>query len=109
MRFFRCQTRGYTFEQMAAFNSADGGDDGEAEGLAVSGRADGLDGGARFGGAWDAMDDQDEVVVMDGQVVAEIYDGYRIRPTREVARFTVAEWREMMVDGRAQRYEEVTK
>lgn len=105
MKFFRVQSKGYSFEQMAEFDSLDGGDDGAEIGLAVSGRADGRDGGSRFGGAWDAMNDDDEVVVLEGHIVAEIYDGYRIRPTREVARFTVAQWAQMLKSGEAQNYE----
>jgi hypothetical protein len=105
MRFFRVQSKGYSFDEMAGYDSLDGGDDGTETGLAVSGSASGLDGGSRFGGAWDAMDEDDEVVVLEGHIVAEIYDGYRIRPTREVARFTIAEWREMLQSGTAQEYE----
>ena len=99
--FFRVQTKGITFAEMADWDSYDGGDDGESEGLAVCGEPDGMDGGSKFGGAWDAMDDDDEVVILEGSVLARIYDGYRIRPTREVARFTVAEWSQMLDDGSA--------
>lgn len=106
-RFFRVQHKGYSFEDMCAFTSADGGDGlgEEVGGLCVSGSADGLDGGSRFGGAWYAMDDDDEVVVLEGYVLARIYDGYRIEPTREVARFTVAEWARMIDDGTASDWE----
>jgi len=105
MRFFRVQSKGYSFERMTGYDSMDGGDDGTETGIAVSGRADGRDGGSKFGGAWDAMNEDDEVVVLEGQIVAEIYDGYRIRPTREIARFTIAVWREMLIGGTAQEYE----
>jgi hypothetical protein len=99
-RFYRVQKKGYSFEDMCNHVSADGGD-GYDEGLAVSGRPDGLDGGSRFGGAWDAMDPDDEVIVLEGRILCEIYDGYRIEPTREIARFTVAQWEKMLNDGRA--------
>jgi len=102
--YFRTQKKGYTFEQMKSHTSADGGD-GQDVGLAVSGRADGLDGGSRFGGAWDAMDDDDDVIVLTGTVVCEIYDGYRIYPTAEVARFAVSKWNEMLDNGTAYEYE----
>jgi hypothetical protein len=100
-RFFRVQHKGYSFEETASFASRDGGDGYGEEGLAVSGSPDGLDGGSRFGGAWDAMDDDDEVLVLEGQVICKIYDGYRIRPTREVARFKVGEWAKMIQNGTA--------
>ena len=107
MRFFRVQQKNYSFEQMCTHVSADGGDDMETVGgLAVSGRVDGLDGGSRFGGSWDAMDEDDDVVVLEGHIIARLYDGYRIEPTREVARFKISEWREMLADGRANDYEE---
>ena len=105
MNFFRCQHKGYTLEQMQQFVSADGGDvddDAELEGICVSDSPR----PSTFGGAWDAMDDDDDVVVLKGIVVSEIYDGYRINPTAEVARFTVAEWRAMVADGSAQDYED---
>jgi len=98
--FFRVQTKGISFDEMRTWNSADGGD-GASEGLAVSMSPDGRDGGSRFGGAWDAMDNDDDLVILEGEVLAEIYDGYRIRPTRELARFTIAEWSKMLEDGSA--------
>ena len=105
MRFFRIQTKKIKFEDMKNFNSEDGGGDGFAEGLAVSGSPDGLDGGSRFGGAWDVYDDDDEVVIIEGRIIAEIYDGYRIRPTKEIARFTKKQWAEMLEDGGAWDFE----
>ena len=104
MRFFRIQEKGISFEEMKNFNSEDGGD-GFAEGLAVSGSPNGLDGGGRFGGSWDAYDDDDEVVVLEGRIVTRIYDGYRIRPTKEIARFTKKQWAEMLETGEAWDYE----
>jgi hypothetical protein len=100
MRFFRVQSKGISFEEMINWNSDDGGD-GETVGLAVSGSANGIDGGARFGGAWEAVNDDDELIVLEGRILAGIYDGYRIQPTREIARFTIAEWKIMLDDGTA--------
>lgn len=104
-RYFRIQAAGISFENMQSFVSEDGGD-GYAEGLCVSGSASGLDGGSRFGGAWDAYDaDNGEVVVLEGYKIAQIYDGYRIEPTKEIARFTKSEWAQMLEDGTADEYE----
>lgn len=63
--FFRVQKKGYTFDQMKNFSSVDGGD-GYSEGLAVSGSPEGKDGGSRFGGAWEAMNDDDDLVILQG-------------------------------------------
>jgi len=100
VNFFRVQGKGISLEQMKSHDSTDGGD-GYDVSLAVSSRPDG-----RFGGAWDAMNDDDELVVLRGQIIVEIYDGYRIRPTEEVARFTIAEWEKMLEDGTAWDYED---
>ena len=106
MRFFRIQEKGISFEEMKYFNSEDV-IDGSAEGLCVSGSPHGLDGGSRFGGAWDAYDDNDgEIVIMEGRIISKIYDGYRIRPTREIARFTKKQWSEMLETGEAWYYED---
>jgi hypothetical protein len=102
--YFRVQQKGYTFDQMKNFNSVDGGD-GENEGLAVSSAPNGIDGGSKFGGAWEAMNDNDDLVILNGQVVCRIYDGYRLIPTAEVARFTIAQWKTMLADGSAYDYE----
>jgi len=91
MRFFRVQGKGHTLEEMKSHVSLSDGHEIQG-GLCVSGSADGRDGGSRFGGAWDAMDDDDEVVVLEGDIICKLYDGYRIAPTTEVARFTVGEW-----------------
>ena len=98
--FYRVQHKGISFDEMAHHDSCTDLDEG-VRGLAVSGSPDGLDGGSRFGGAWDAMDDTDEVIVLEGTIIEQIYDGYCIRPTREIARFTVGEWRQMIEDGTA--------
>jgi len=107
MRFFRIQQKGISFKEMKNFNSLGGGPDGDGytEGLAVSGNPEGYDGGSRFGGAWEAMDDDDEVIILEGCIVAKIYDGYRIRPTKEIARFTKKEWAEMLENEEAWDYE----
>ena len=110
LRFFRIQKKGISFEEMKFFNSEDVLDV-SAEGLCVSGSPQGLDGGldggSMFGGAWDAYDDDDgEIVIMEGRIISKIYDGYRIRPTREIARFTKKQWAEMLETGDAWDYED---
>lgn len=102
--YFRVQKKGFTFEQMKNFNSIDGGD-GENEGLAVCSTPNGIDGGSKFGGAWEAMDNDDDLVILNGQVVCRIYDGYRIIPTAEVARFSIGQWKQMLADETAYEYE----
>jgi len=104
MRFYRVQQKQISFEDMIQFTSADGGD-GYSEGLAVSGSPDGMDGGSRFGGAWDAMNQDDELVILEGTILYEIYDGYRIEPTKEIERFTIAQWESMLEDESAYDYE----
>lgn len=101
-RYFRIQEIGIAFETMQNYNSEDGGD-GESEGLCVS---DKPWYNSSFGGAWDAYDDNNgEIVIMEGQVITQIYDGYRIYPTKEIARFTKGEWRKMIQDETAWNYE----
>jgi len=99
MNFFRIQEAGITFDEMKKFNSADGGD-GNEDGLCVSASPN------KFGGAWGAYGDDGEVVIMKGVIICEIYDGYRIRPTSEVARFTKAEWTTKIADESAWDYED---
>lgn len=97
MNFFRLQAKGIKFEDMQSFVSDDGGDGSDVGGLCVTDRV-----GLNFGGAEYAYGDNDaEVVVMTGRILAEIYDGYRIEPTAEVARFAFGEWKKMVEDGRA--------
>ena len=102
MNFFRLQDAGITLEEMQNYNSADGGDGmGEVGGLCVSGFVN------KFGGAEGAYNSKrpGEVVVLKGRILAEIYDGYRIEPTSEVARFPLAVWEQMVENGTASDYE----
>lgn len=102
MNFFRLQDAGITLEEMQNYNSADGGDGmGEVGGLCVSGSV------SHFGGAEGAYyaSRPGEVVVVKGHILAEIYDGYRIMPTKEVARFSLTDWQRMVEDGEASDYE----
>ena len=89
--FFRLQDAGITFSEMQDYVSVDGGDDCEEFGgiCAVEFADDLL---KNF--VWDAYDDNrpGEVVVFEGVLLAEIYDGVRVRPIREVARFTMEEF-----------------
>lgn len=85
MNFFRLQDAGIDFNSMRNYTSADGGDGlgDEVGGLCVSGFVN------SFGGAEGAYSAErpGEVVVLKGRILAEIYDGYRIEPTKEIARF----------------------
>lgn len=99
--YFRAQSKGYTFKQMQKFQSADGGDGFEDSGglcacLTVSDLLRNT--------VMDAMHDDDEVIVIAGYKIAEIYDGYRIEPVEEIARFTVKHFREN-AESIAEKYE----
>ena len=103
MNYFRLQDAGISFEEMRQFSSADGGDGyEEIGGLCVSDSPD------SFGGAQGAYNDNrpGEVVILKGRVLVEIYDGYRIQPTAEVARFSLDTWLEMIADESAWDYED---
>lgn len=88
--YFRAQHAGYSFSDMTDFVSADGGDDLEEVGgiCACSTVADLL-----RNTVMGAMSANDEVVVFSARKIAEIYDGYRVEPVAELARFTVAEFK----------------
>lgn len=98
--YFRAQVGSYTLEQMQSYVSEDGADDGGAEGICACLTVSDLLNNT----VMDAMDDDDEVVVLKGIEVTEIYDGYRIYPTEVVARFTVAEFM-ANTDAIAEKYE----
>lgn len=103
MNYFRLQDAGISFNEMIAFNSADGGDDcGDVGGLCVSDSPD------KFGGAEGAYSASrpGEVVVLKGRKLVEIYDGYRIQPTAEVARFSLDEWQRKIDDETAWDFED---
>lgn len=99
--FFRFQEAGIPFADMADFVSADGGD-GYDEGLCVTDRIS----DTSFGGAAGQASDDYEVVVLTGNVICQIYDGFRIQPLAEVARFTYRRWLEMVESGEADDYEQ---
>lgn len=89
--YFRAQTKGYSFEQMLSHTSGDGGDGYGAE---VGGLCACLSVSELLSNTvWGALDADDEVVLLTAQKLQTIYDGYRVRPIAEVARFTVAEFR----------------
>ena len=87
--YFRAQVGSYTLEQMQSYVSEDGADEGGTEGICACLTVTELLNNT----VMDVVDDNDEVVVLNGVELAEIYDGYRIYPTAVVARFTVAEFR----------------
>lgn len=57
-----------------------------------------------FGGSADAFDDEDaEVVVITGIKAVDIYDGVRLysNTLKEIARYTLREWKKMVESGEA--------
>lgn len=86
--FYRAQTKGIPFDDMQAYVSADGGDGMEEVGgvCACSSVNDLL-----MNTVMGAMNDDDEVIVFEGVWLADIYDGSRVRPVREIARYTIAD------------------
>lgn len=72
---------------MQKFNSADGGD-GNSEGLCACETVTDLMNNT----VMDAMNDDDEIVIIAGHEICKIYDGVRIEPVLEIARFTVAQF-----------------
>lgn len=102
--YFRMQHSGESFAKIKRHVSAGIEDltSGSRKGVAVSGQPDGMDGGSAFGGSWDAMNDNDDLVILQGDRIGKLYDGYVIKPTREVARYKVGDWKQMIEDGTAQ-------
>lgn len=103
MNYFRAQHGHFTFEQMQSHNSANGGDGDEAEekeGLCCCIAVSDLLSNTVMG----AMDPDDEVVVFSGYEIERIYDGYRVYPVKEIARFSV-EFFETHAEEIAEKYE----
>lgn len=111
MRYFRIDRANRSDKEILNAHSCDYNEDlgeyVELPGLAASRNPDGLDGCSRFGGAWDAYGDEDgEVLVLEGKLIKELYDGVVIKPTRVVARFSKGTWKKMIEDGTAWDWEE---
>lgn len=89
--YFRAQTKGYTFAEMCAHTSGDGGDGmgEEVGGLCACSSITELLNNTVMG----AMGTDDEVVVFEANELAAIYDGYRVQPIREIARWSIADFR----------------
>jgi len=88
-RYIRAQHKGFTFAQLQAHTSHDGGDGlGEDVGgvCACTSVAE-----LRSNTVMGALGPDDEVIVFEGVHLSSIYDGERVRPVREIARFTVAD------------------
>jgi hypothetical protein len=106
--YFRAQTKNISFAKMAKYHSKHHDEAGRPvrlNGLAACISASGLEGGSRFGGAWSALEMDDEIVIFEGEKVSNIYDGFVVKPIREIARFTVREWQNKLNDGSAYDYE----
>jgi len=102
MNYFRAQGKGHTLIEMQNHTSKDGANEGGTEGVCCCDSIDGLLNNT----VMDAMNDDDEVVVIRGQEIAEIYDGYRVYPTEIIARMTVAEFTRLAETGAAYDYED---
>lgn len=92
MKFLRVQDAGIPFSALQAFTSADGGDD-----LACMGGLCACDSVSALlrNTAIEAYgpDRPAEVVIFTGRILARIYDGYRVEPIRELARYPLEEFR----------------
>jgi hypothetical protein len=87
--YFRFQYGHYTLEEMQNYVSEDGGDDGGTEGVCACESVSEL----MRNTVWTDKDDHDaEIVVLEGDKVANIYDGVRIYPTAIVATFKPSEF-----------------
>lgn len=107
--YFRIQEPGISIEEMKAHQTlVDVDDNGEEiyeAGVSCCLSPSGYDGGSCFGGAWDAADENWEIVIFEGHIVSQLYDGYVVEPVQEVARFTKSEWRTKIEDMSAWEYE----
>lgn len=94
MNYFRINHSHHTFAEMQNYTSADGGDElEEVGGLCVTNSVSSLVSNTAF-----FRSDNAEIVILRGQKLAEIYDGFRIYPTAEVARFSYAEFIKKLED-----------
>ena len=87
--YWRANVGNYTLEQMQTHVSADGGDDMEdAGGICVCESISDL---AR-NTVMAVLDDDDQIVVLHGRHICDIYDGVRIHPVEIVAEMTKREF-----------------
>lgn len=88
--YIRAHRGSFTFEELTTHTSLDGGD-----GVGDQGGVCACDSVASLlsNTVMSALEDTDEVIVFRGYPVCAIYDGWRVVPTAEVARFTVADLR----------------
>lgn len=94
MNYFRINHSHHTLEEMQNHISADGGDElEEVGGICATDSATSLYNNTAF-----FRSDNAEIVVLRGQKLAEIYDGFRIYPTAVVARFSYDEFLAKMQD-----------
>ena len=98
--FFRIQHSSHTLEEMQSYVSEDGGEDGGTEGICATLSVSDLKNCCAFFPSPEA-----EVVILNGQKVADIYDGVRMYPTAIVARMSYDEFTAKMDDGSIYDYE----
>lgn len=82
--FFRIQEKGIDFESMKNFVSGDGGDGlGDEGGVCACMTVTELKNVKH-------CTNGDEIIVFAGRKICEIYDGYRVDPVEEIARFDIS-------------------
>lgn len=77
IHYFRLQRAGITLSAMQRHRTREG--NGVPCQLSMS---------DSFGGAWDAFEDDGEIVVLEGKKLRDLYDGVLLYPTRILARFS---------------------
>ena len=106
-RYFRLQRNG-ELDMHSQHLNEDTGEYDILPGIAASSFASGLDGSARFGGAWDAYDDDNGAVfILEGDVIEKLYDGVVLdtKTVKIIAKFTKADWSQMLDSGKAYDWE----
>lgn len=101
--YFRLQLGHYTFEQMENYQSEDGGD-----GMAEEGGLCACDSVTDLtrNTVWPLWNERNaEVVVFQGHKVCDIYDGARVTPVKEIARYSGGQFKQMVEDGTAYDHE----
>lgn len=93
--FFRIQQPGITLEQMQEFISADGGDElgEEVGGICACDSVRSMLSNTAFSTRWNL-----EVVVFKAIKLAEIYDGWRVSPSKIIDRIDASRFLEMSKD-----------
>lgn len=102
-KFLRYQQAGITLDQMREYNSIHGWDDESDDYFRPGGLAatNVVEQTPNFGGSWGAYGEKGEVVLFEGYLLENIYDGVLTEPVRIIARFSEEEWLTMLENGQA--------